>query len=52
VNKKSSKNAGKGSTSIAIISNTRNGMPSPDSSIFDRSCRMVDSVAIAIELKP
>jgi polynucleotide 5'-kinase involved in rRNA processing len=48
VNRKSSKNAGRGSTSMEIISRTRKGIPNPESSIFDRSCRRFDSVAIAI----
>jgi hypothetical protein len=48
VNRKSSRNAGRGSTSMEIINRTRKGMPNPESSIFDRSCRRFDSVAIAI----
>ena len=37
VKRKSSKNEGRGSTSIEIINRTMTGIPSPDSSIFDIS---------------
>jgi hypothetical protein len=49
VKRKSNKNDGRGSISIEMISNTTKGMPSPDSSIFDRSCRRVDSIALDIK---
>ena len=48
VNRKSSIKAGKGRISIEMISSTKNGIPRPDSSNFDISCRMVDSVALDI----
>ena len=51
VNSTSSKTAGKGTTSIAIINNTRNGIPSPENSNFDRRCRIVDMVKVDIYLK-
>jgi hypothetical protein len=37
VNRKSNKNGGSGKISIDRINNTRNGMPRPESSIFDMS---------------
>ena len=48
VNRKSNKNDGNGKISIDIIRSTIAGMPKPDSSIFDISCRRFDSIALAI----
>tara|TARA_B100001248_G_scaffold236925_1_gene200572 strand:+ start:379 stop:639 length:261 start_codon:yes stop_codon:yes gene_type:complete len=52
VNRKSSRNAGSGRINMDKINRTRNGIPSPDSSNFDRSCRRFDSVASTIIKKP
>ena len=52
VNKKSSKNGGKGSTSIEMMSKRSNGMPSEDSSKVDIDCRNDDIESVAIKIKP
>jgi hypothetical protein len=49
VKRKSNRKAGRGRISIEIMSKTKNGIPRPDSSIFDRSCRIVDSEALDIK---
>jgi hypothetical protein len=49
VNKKSNKNDGSGKISIAMIRRTMSGIPKPESSIFDMSCRSVDISAEAIK---
>ena len=48
VNKKSKIKAGKGRISIEMINKTKNGIPRPESSFFDISCRIVDSEALNI----
>ena len=47
VNRKSNRKDGRGKISIEIINRTMAGIPSPESSIFDMSCRMFDSIALA-----
>jgi len=49
VKRKSKRKAGRGRISIEIMSKTKNGIPRPDSSIFDRSCRIVDIEALDIK---
>ena len=52
VNNKSSIKAGRGMISMVRIRRTSNGNPKPESSNFDRSCRMFDSIALAINFYP
>ena len=52
VNSKSSIKAGRGMISMVRIRRISNGNPSPESSNFDRSCRMFDSIALAINFYP
>ena len=52
VNKKSSRNGGKGSTNIEMISKSSNGIPSVDSSKVDIDCRNDDIESVAIKIKP
>jgi hypothetical protein len=48
VNRISSRSAGKGRTNIAMINSTRNGIPSPVNSNFDKRCRIVDIEMVVI----
>jgi hypothetical protein len=48
VNRISSSQGGMGTTSIAIINSTRNGIPSPESSNPDKRCRIVDMESVVI----
>jgi len=50
VNKTSSKKGGSGSINIDNIKRTSRGTPKLESSNFDRSCRMFDSITLAIKV--
>jgi hypothetical protein len=48
VNRISSRSAGNGTTNMAIINITKNGIPSPVNSKFDKRCRIVDIEMVVI----